>query len=143
MFTYHLPSGYDSRNKMDRAHLASKLVFGLDITPQTLWEMTPWSWAIDWVTNAGDVLSNLSAYKTYGQVLRYGYVMEKTINKSTWIYTPGPALYQDRRPVVQNVVKVTETKQRRKANPFGFGVTWEGLSPLQALIAAALGITKS
>jgi hypothetical protein len=147
-FTYHLPSGYDSRNALDRAGLAAKLVFGAELTPQTLWEMAPWSWAIDWVTNAGDVLKNLSAWSNYGQVLRYGYVMETTIAKDTYSYLPAPTYVgTGNRPVkrmeVADMVCYSVTKSRRKANPFGFGITWDGLSPLQAAIAAALGITRA
>jgi hypothetical protein len=43
---------------------------------------------------------------------------------------------------VQPLTMVTETKQRVGANPFGFGLTWDGLSPLQKAIAAAVGITR-
>jgi hypothetical protein len=146
-FTYHLPSGYDSRNQMDRAGLAAKLVFGAELTPQTLWEMAPWSWAIDWVTNAGDVLKNLSAWSSYGQVLRYGYVMEHSIAKDTYSFYHSPNYIGTgnnprRKMEVSDMVILSETKQRYRANPFGFGITWDGLSPLQLAIAAALGITR-
>jgi hypothetical protein len=33
-------------------------------------------------------------------------------------------------------------KRRREANPFGFGIGWEDLSPTQLAITAALGITR-
>lgn len=142
-FTYHMPSGYDSRNAMDRAGLAAKLVFGADLTPQTLWEMAPWSWAVDWVTNAQEVLSNLSAHSEYGQVLRYGYIMEHSMVKDTYTYEIGPTAIKSEAIPVDPVVIVAETKIRRKANPYGFGVTWEGLSPIQGAILAALGISRS
>jgi len=37
----------------------------------------------------------------------------------------------------------TVHKSRFPANPFGFGVGWEGLSPTQLAITAALGITRA
>jgi hypothetical protein len=38
---------------------------------------------------------------------------------------------------------VSETKVRRKATPFGFGLTWNGFNAVQLAIAAALGISHS
>jgi hypothetical protein len=141
-FTYHLPSGYDSRNGMERNALAAKRVFGAELTPETLWELTPWSWAIDWFSNAQDVIHNLNAMKIYGLVLRYGYMMEHSINKVTYSYEAIPGTYVQK-PDVSDLSFVTETKLRQKANPFGFGVSWDGLSPLQLAITAALGLSRT
>jgi len=43
---------------------------------------------------------------------------------------------------VPTLTLVAETKVRRPANPFGFGITWGGLSPFQLSIAAALGLSR-
>lgn len=139
-FTYYLPTGYDSRNALSRLALLTKLL-GAEPSPETLWELTPWSWAVDWFSNAGDVISNLTAFKTDGQVLRYGYMMEHTIVKDTWTYE-GCRLKGGGSVAIPPVTLVTETKLRRRANPYGFGVSWNGLSPFQSSIVAALGITK-
>lgn len=140
-FTYHLPTGYDSRSKLSRYALLAQLL-GLDMKPSTLWNLAPWSWAVDWVTNTSDVISNLEDFATLGLVMRYGYIMEHTIVSDT--YTLGPCRLKDG-PWVQAdpITFVTETKVRRKANPFGFGVTWEGLSTFQTSILAALGMSRS
>jgi hypothetical protein len=123
------------------AREADKL-FGTDITPEVLWELTPWSWAIDWFTNAGDVLSNVSDYVKYGLILKYGYIMETTMVKDTYTYVSygdGTSTY----PVdVPPLIMTSTVKKRRKANPFGFGVAWDGLSPFQLAIAGALGLSK-
>ena len=141
-FTYYLPSGYDSRNKMTRYAREADKLFGTDITPEVLWELTPWSWAIDWFTNAGDVLSNVSDYVKYGLILKYGYIMETTMVKDTYTYVSygdGTSTY----PVdVPPLIMTSTVKKRRKANPFGFGVAWDGLSPFQLAIAGALGLSK-
>jgi len=135
-FTYHLPEGYLGLG--DVVGKADKL-FGLELTPSVLWELAPWSWAIDWVTNIGDGISNLSNWSQFGQVLRYGYIMETTSVRDTYtLVTNGPGGQFVHEPVVID----TTVKQRQKANPFGFGVTWEGLNPLQLAIAGALGLTK-
>lgn len=138
-FTYGLPSGYDSRNALDRYALMADKVYGTSLTPEVLWELAPWSWAVDWFSNTGDVISNISDWSADGLVMVYGYMMEHTIHKHT--YTQSFSGYNGN-PAVSPVTMVTETKVRKRANPFGFGLTWDGLSPLQAAIAAAIGLTR-
>jgi len=147
-FTYHAPTGFTSNSTMERAASEAHRVFGLDLTPETLWNLAPWSWAIDWVSNAGDVLHNLSQLTQYGLVMRYGYVMETTITEDTYTWrwtgtgaqTPAPFTT----PLnVPDVIVRRVTKKRRGANPFGFGLTWDGLNSTQQAIAAALGLSHS
>lgn len=146
-FTYTLPRGYDSRNALSRYAARSEILFGTTPTPETLWNLAPWSWAVDWFTNAGDVISNVTDYVSAGLVMRYGYLMEHTIVKDT--YTLVNVETQDvtspflRSTQFPPLTLVTETKVRRKANPFGFGITWDGLSPFQISILAALGMSRS
>lgn len=140
-FTYHLPSGYDSRKGMRRAALFAQEILGLELTPEVIWELTPWSWAIDWFTNAGDVLSNISDALADGLVMRYGYIMEHTVHRVT--YTLPDFVFSYSNVKVPPLSFVSETKVRKRANPFGFGITWEGLSPRQIAILVALGITRS
>lgn len=115
-------------------------LFGLTLTPDVLWELTPWSWAIDWFSNAGNVLSNVTSFGLAGLVMKYGYIMEETSTVNTYsMPATGLAGVTGTPPdaIVTNV-----TKRRRQADPFGFGVGWEGLSPTQLAITAALGITR-
>lgn len=149
-FTYSLPSGYDSRNAMNRAALLAKLL-GAEISPETVWNLAPWSWAFDWVSNAGDVLTNISRFAVDGQVLRYGYMMEHTIVSHTYkldgvrLRTP-----QDIRGIgsagatinVPSISYVTETKKRIASGPYGFGLSWDGLSSFQQSVLLALGISR-
>jgi len=139
-FTYYLPSGYDSRNEMDRIGLLAKR-FGLDLGPDTVWNLAPWTWAVDWFTNAGDVISNIDSYAIDGSVLRYGYMMENTIVTDTYSMTGVRDILGNAVPV-QPLVLETNTKMRVGADPYGFGVSWEGLSAFQTSILVALGLTK-
>jgi len=118
---------------------AEKLL-GLPLTPDVVWELTPWSWAIDWFSNAGSVISNVSAFKLGGLVMRYGYIMEETTITDTYSMASAGFL-DDTGPVPPSTITYT-VKRRREANPFGFGLSWDGLSPSQMLITAALGITR-
>lgn len=139
-FTYYLPSGYDSRNGWDRAALAADQVYGISLTPETLWNLTPWSWAADWLGNYGDVLANVSSYLTDGLVLRYGYMMETSLVTDTYTL-PGVNLYGQ--PTKTYTLSLSrEVKKRRPATPFGFGLTFDSFSSKQKAILAALGITR-
>jgi hypothetical protein len=139
-FTYALPSWYNASDEMARKALLAKEILGLDLDEEVVWNLAPWSWAVDWFTNAGDVISNISSYREDGLLMRYGYMMEHTIVKETYtreypnVYTFGK--------LDSAVTIVLETKLRRRANPFGFGLTWNGLSTFQQSILAALGISR-
>lgn len=138
-FTYHavLPSNED--NALNNARKANKL-FGTTVTPDVVWNVTPWSWLADWVTNTGDVISNLSDWATDGLVLRWGYIMEHCISTKTFTYVGTSPYIGGHLP--RSLTLVNESKRRLRATPFGFGITWEGFSPKQLSILAALGITK-
>lgn len=136
-FTYHLPAGYSSRNKLLSFGPEAQKLLGMELTPETLWNLQPWSWAVDWFSSAGDVFSNISDWSTDGLVMQYGYLMEHSLSTDTYTWSGGYPLKPS--PVTFS----REVKRRRKANPFGFGITWGGLSPRQLSIAAALGISKS
>lgn len=139
-FTYYLPKGYNSRSEMSRRAFMIKHMLGLRLTPDVAWELAPWSWAVDWFTNVGDVLHNITAFASNGLVMRYGYVMEHSMIRDTYAFSGETGF--TRPMTVPTLTLVAETKVRRKANPFGFGITWGGLSPFQLSIAAALGLSK-
>jgi hypothetical protein len=138
-FTYHLPTANDWRSELVRKYLLADQLLGTALTPDTLWNLAPWSWAVDWFSNAGDVISNLTDWATDGLVMPYGYIMEHTRVSDTYTMDRTGLIGV---PGIAPISFVTETKLRRKANPFGFGVSWDGLSPRQLLIAAALGLTR-
>lgn len=140
-FTYYLPSDYESRNRLKELRTKADILLGTDLTPELIWNIAPWSWLTDWFANTGDVISNLQDFLTGELVLRYGYVMETTKVSDTYTHYPvGPSPFKDS---ATPLTFVTETKVRRPANPFGFGVSWEGLSTFQLAILSALGITRA
>jgi len=140
-FTYHLPTGYHSRNRLIDAGNKAKALLGLDLTPEVIWNASPWSWAIDWFSNAGDVISNLSDWSTDGLVLKYGYIMQHKVVMDSY-YLVGPTGLQDKLAYASPIHACVEIKRRQEATPFGFGLNWNGLSPRQLAISAALGLTR-
>lgn len=115
-------------------------IFGIMPNPSLIWELTPWSWLVDWHSNVGDVIANMSTGWAENLAARYAYVMGTTIYHrdvestiklknvgtlhATWSY-----------PV--------EFKSRTGASPFGFGLSSEDLSARQWSILSALGISRS
>ena len=148
-FTYGGPSRTDSFGRAIGFGSNADALYGLALSPDILWELTPWSWAVDWFTNAGDVINNVTNFALAGLVMRYGYMMEETISRSYTYYGPhwrycldskGALAYKKVGPCTTGIETVR--KCRAPANPFGFGVGWEGLSPTQLAITAAIGITR-
>lgn len=148
LFTLALPSQDDFWRKHQEAGREADRLLGLKLDPDLLWELAPWSWAIDWFSNASQVINNVTNFGTAGQVMRYGYMMEETIDRV--VVTQDYAMLRaPNEPWERNVYLgplwssvTTTTKRRAKANPFGFGLDWEGLSPTQLAITAALGISR-
>jgi len=137
-FTYFMPPP-DNAGTIEGYAQTARTTLGLKLTPDVVWNLLPWSWAVDWFSNVGDVVSNIADKAEHGLVVRYGYMMEHTIVKDTYTALSSP--FKDGAAVIP-LTMVTETKIRRKANPFGFGVSWDGLSPFQLSIAAALGLSR-
>ena len=150
-FTYGGPGKADNFGRHIGFGSEADAVFGLELSPDVLWNLTPWSWAVDWFTNAGDVIHNITNFTLAGLVMRYGYMMEETSSTYYTHYEDG--LFKKQIKASSNkwseewmgacdIGLETVRKSRCPANPFGFGVGWEGLSPTQLAITAALGITR-
>jgi hypothetical protein len=141
-FTYYVPPPDGSlRTDIARAVIAARHTLGISLTPDSVWNLAPWSWAVDWFGNTGSVLRNWANWAIDGQVLRYGYMMEHTVNVDTWTFI-GPSGFRTA-AVPFDVTLVNETKKRIKATPFGFGLSFSGFSPLQLAIIGALGLSRS
>lgn len=141
-FTYYLPDDYDSRKAIARRTGNAAQILGGTLDPETLWNLAPWSWAVDWFSNAGDVAHNVSMFARNGLVLRYGYITEHTVHKRTHYHrgqTGFPSFSDDD---VSSISFVSETKRRLPAGPYGFAISWDGLSTFQLSVLSALGITR-
>jgi hypothetical protein len=143
-YEYYLPPGnFDSA--LDKVNA----IAGVEVTPSLLWELTPWSWVVDWRFNIGQVLSNYSALSSDNLVLKYGYLMVETTQTTT--YTAEGVVVQRGTPYggsgTETLGNVTTTfssvrKERFKSTPYGFGVDPSGFTDQQLSILGALGILK-
>lgn len=140
-FTYSLPSSSDAWGRLNKMGADADHLLGTDLTPNVLWELTPWSWAVDWFTNTSEVINNVTQFAQYGLIMRYGYIMEHSIKTITSRMDRAARPGAPNTPVGPSI-RVLESKVRRPANPYGFEIGWEDMSPTQLLIAAAVGITR-
>jgi len=107
----------------------------MEITPEVLWNLAPWSWAADWFGNIGDVMHNVSALGRDGLVMEYGYVMNERKTDASYVCRSRLGTYTR---------DVTTVDRRRWAaiSPYGFSVSWDGLTPKQLAVVTALGLTR-
>lgn len=133
-FTYHLPVGTSALDRSKRFADYADHLLGVRLTPEVLWNLAPWSWAVDWFSNTGDIIHNFSVMGHDGLVLKYGYSMflrqYSCYTQCSPSFTAG---------MVSRTVRSTYFR-RLPANPyFGFG-TVGTLSATQSAILVALGI---
>jgi hypothetical protein len=142
-FRYHIPVDDGVINRIRRYESLANHILGTRLTPEVLWELTPWSWAIDWFSNAGDVIHNISTLGSDGLVMQYGYAMRhmrvREYHRGVFQITSGSRVISSGSVARDGG---SEWKQRVRANPYGFGIDDVSLSARQLAILAALGLTR-
>lgn len=133
-FQYYVPIGDDQATQLRTHYAYAKKLLGVRLTPDTLWELAPWSWAADWFGNTGDIMANISNLGSDGMVMRYGYMMSYSKKSVTNSFSFQGASGHHR--------ETYETKRRVPSQPYGFQTAFDGLSTRQAAICAALGLTR-
>lgn len=141
-YTYYLDVSRDYLSQLDHMLARIDRVYGIGITPETLWNVAPWSWFGDWLGNVGDVLHNMNAFSQNGLVLRYGYLMCTTTSEHTAALSNVSDSFGKPMGDITAIHTVTR-KDRVRATPYGFGQNPNSFSAAQWAILAALGITKS
>jgi hypothetical protein len=140
-YTYHINLGSTMLDKLSRHAAEARKLYGVELTPATVWNLAPWSWAVDWEGNIGDVLHNVSRFSQDGLVLRYGYIMQQKSAVVTYNLNRNGRL--NRSPNSDLSLRVyASSKVRRGATPFGFGFDMKALNGRQASILGALGISR-
>lgn len=136
-FTYYLPPA----GTRERSLAIANKLYGVRLTPEVVWNLTPWSWAADWVSNIGDVMTNISAFQNDGLVMPYGYIMQQVTLEDEYHHHGAVTRYGSH--VIDTRQKFTTVvKFRKKATPYGFGLDPFGFSGRQWAILGALGLTR-
>lgn len=141
-YTYCLELDPSILRKMDSAIDRFNRIYGLEVTPETLWNLAPWSWFGDWLGDVGSILHNVDAFSQHGLVLRYGYLMSTTTSVHTMTLRGVPD-YLGNSLGDPTAVYTSVRKDRVRATPYGFGLTPSSFNSAQWAILAALGMTKT
>lgn len=139
-YKFTLPYGDDLLSKITRWESEANHLLGTRITPEVLYNLTAWSWLLDWFANIGDVMSNISHIGRDGLVLHYGYLMQSTRVQAD-VVLPNLKPFGYAHDVSERVV--LERKMRVQASPYGFGLTTSDFTPKQWAILAALGLSRA
>jgi hypothetical protein len=116
-------------------------LLGLRLTPETLWELTPWSWLIDWFSNTGTIVRNLSTLGLSNTILNYAYsTMRWKYQSTAWARPVSTFSVKYGGNFIQ--VEKADHKVRMAASPFGFGTDLSQLSAGQWSILVALGLAR-
>lgn len=142
-FTYYLPPYDPHGNNSKRNRQIRNYLYGTRITPETLWDLTPWSWAADWFGNMGDVLQNVSSFANDGLVMPYGYMMESVTTSVSYLLSGQTYWSYYGKKFVYTQTFTTRSKQRVRATPYGFGLNIDSFTNRQKAIILALGLSRS
>jgi hypothetical protein len=140
-FTYYIPKRDSVEGDLARL---DKLygVNPLNNLAGTAYELTPYSWLVDYFASAGAYQKNIDAFRQDGLVMPYAYVMaDQTITQEfQWVGLVRKGATTVTRTFGGRLVK--QTSQRRRATPYGFGKSSSSLTTKQLSILAALGISR-
>jgi hypothetical protein len=142
-FTYFLQHVEGKLDELQAYEERARLLLGAPITPSVIWELTPWSWLIDWNYNFGGLLKTAEMFSSDNLVMRYGYIMHEV--RATRYYTaPGmlSAVRDGQTLGTPTFSATTLWKNRKRATPYGFGLDAGAFSPKQWSIIGALGMSK-
>lgn len=134
-YRYQIPATPEQLTKSAKYRQYATHVLGLRPTLENVWDAAPWSWLVDWAVNVGDVAHNISAFGHDGLILAYGYIMCHHKEVETWT-APGGSNCSG-----CTTTNTNEWKVRFPASPYGFGLTYDGLTASQKAILAAVGIS--
>jgi len=132
-YRWYIPMDDSMVSRFKRYRAYARRLYGIELTPEAVWNIAPWSWAVDWAADVGTILHNQSALGHNGLVLQYGYVMHHQRSELA-IHAPEIGAWRS---------SSLSRKRRVPANPYGFGVSSDGLSAQQVAVLAALGLTRS
>lgn len=129
------PQYWGALNRLKR----EMTIHGARINPSFVYNITPWTWLIDWFSNAGDHVDMITDWGSDGLAAKYLFVMAHTTTLVKFIqfvpWKSGPARYE--------LHRVIDIKQRVNANtPYGFSLSWGDLTARQLAILGALGLSR-
>jgi len=114
-------------------------MYGARISPSNVYRATPWTWLVDWFSDFGDNIDTMTDIIQDSVAARYLFVMKHSQREQVFTQT----LPFSSGHVSLKWSATMEGKIRKQAaTPYGFGLSWNLLSPTQIAILAALKIMR-
>ena len=142
VFRYYLPPG--PRDVVWKKKMLRRLM-GARVTPDTVYQLLPWSWLADYFSGLGDFIKAVSPGVGDRLAADYCFVMRH----SEYIASrEANGMYQGSMSSGHYVTATctsahTSTRKMRSyGSPFGWGIKQSSLSPKQLAILGALGLSK-
>lgn len=142
-YTYYLDAGENFNGKMKRYTQLAEVLLGGSLTPEVVWQVTPWSWLVDWFSDMDVFMTNVTALRDDSTVLRYGYLMCQTHERWTKRVSGITPRETSTFPTYLQSAWTRTTKQRQQATPYGFGLDLNSFSNRRWSILGSLGMTKA
>jgi len=114
-------------------------IYGARLSPSNVYRATPWTWLLDWFT---DFSTNIDAFTDIAidaVAARYLYVSKHVATEQILTQTLP---FRDGAVQASWSIKWDEKVRNGASTPYGFGLSWNLLSPGQLAILAALKITR-
>jgi len=140
-FTYALNPGKGLLDQLETYESIANKLLGTRITPAVLWELTPWSWLVDWIVDIQSALTSASLLQNDGLLMHYAYLMRETHASTTYTTSDIEFIDGPRGPFHATTHYVK--KERVRGTPFGFGLNPSQFTDRQWAILTALALSKS
>lgn len=144
-YRYHIPN---TTSWLWKGRAVAAL-FGAFPTPELLWNVTPWTWLIDWFEDVGSLAGYFSPTAVDALVTRYAFTMRTTriVEECVANTRLDPAATSNRQwsgcAGVLRTLRTRVTKQRGTGwAPFGTSQNLPSLNAKQVAILAALGLSR-
>lgn len=143
-YDYHVAESNGFLGRMESYGQKARYLLGGGLDASTVWQLTPWSWLVDWHGDIGGFISDHELMAEDNMVLRYAYVMheahaERMYANSFPMYTGDGSIEVG--TVTQSYYR--NSKQRVRGGPYGFNLAVENYTSRQWGIIGALGLSKS
>lgn len=136
------PAGDDTASKLGRYAREADRLLGVLPTPDHVYQAAPWTWAFDWFSNAGAVVSNVSDMMTTGSSpTAWAYSMHERILTRSAVFSFADTVYGGGPTKFTGTSRISR-KFRIPASPFGFTVDWPDFTARQVAILGSLGVTR-
>lgn len=139
-YSYLFPEGTTFIDNMRRFEQNANVLLGTRITPELIWELTPWSWLIDWWAQIGSFITVNSRFQQSDNlVLQYGYLTAFSAQRT--LCTAEITARTGQR-ISFNTLYESKRRERVAATPYGFAVNLDMLNAQQLGILAAFGASR-